>query len=103
MGSGEGGRRGSLQPLRVISFCDASPGDQVPLAEMPFRQVTVATTDAPGGAAGLAEALAALRAQRAPYQPDQVAVLGPDGGQAELRFEFAVPSPLGLLTGGVTG
>jgi hypothetical protein len=93
----------SLQPLRVVSFGDASPGDRVPLAEMPFRQVTVAITDSVGAAAGLAAAMALLRAQRSPYQPDQVTVLDPAGGQAELRIGFAVPSPLGLLTGGVPG
>jgi hypothetical protein len=91
------------QPLRVISFGDASPGDRVLLAEMPFRQVTVAAIDSGGGAAGLAAALALLHAQRAPYQPDQVTVLDAAGGQAELRIKFAVPSPLGLLTGGVPG
>ena len=89
--------------MRVISFGDASPGDRVPFTEMPFRQVTVATSDSGGGAAGLAAAVALLRAQRAPYQPDQVTVLRPAGGQAELRIEFAVPSPLGLLTDGAPG
>jgi hypothetical protein len=93
----------SWQPWRVISFGDASPGERVPLTEMPFRQVTVAITGSRDGAAGLAVALALLRAQRAPYQPDRVMVLDPAGGQAELRIEFAVPSPLGLLTGGVPG
>ena len=93
----------SQQPLRVISFGDASPGDRVPFTEMPFRQVTVATTDSGGQAAGLAAAVALLRAQRAPYQSDQVTVLHPAGGQAELRIEFAVPSLLGLLTDGVPG
>jgi len=93
----------SQQALRVISFGDASPGDQVPLAEMPFRQVTVTGTDSGGGTAGLAAALAMLHAQRAPYQPGQVTVLDRTGGPAELRIEFAVPSPLGLLTGGVPG
>ena len=93
----------SQQALRVISFGDASPGDQVPLAEMPFRQVTVTGTDSGGGAAGLAAALAMLHAQRAPYQPGQVTVLDRTGGPAELRIEFPVPSPLGLLTGGVPG
>ena len=93
----------SQQALRVISFGDASPGDQVPLAEMPFRQVTVTGTDSGGGTAGLAAALAMLHAQRAPYQPGQVTVLDRTGGPAELRIEFPVPSPLGLLTGGVPG
>jgi hypothetical protein len=93
----------SLQPLRVVSFGDPSPGGRVPLAEMPFREVTVASPDSRGGAAGLAAVLAVLRAQRAQYQPDQVTILDPTGGQAELRVEFAAPSPLGLLTGGAAG
>ena len=93
----------SLEPLRVVSFADASPGEQVPLAQMPFRQATVAVADSRGGAAGFAAALAMLRTQRPPYQPDQVTVLDPAGGQAELRIEFPAPSPLGLLTGGAPG
>jgi hypothetical protein len=93
----------TLQPLRVTSFADASPGGQVPLSEMPFRQVTVVGTDSRGGAAGLKAALALLRAQRAPYQPDQVTVLDATGGRVEIRIEFAAPSPLGLLTGGAPG
>lgn len=94
----------SQQPLRVISFADAAPGGQVPLADMPFRQVTIANADSPGGGqAGLAAALALVRAQRAPYQPDQVTVLDPAVRQAELLIEFAAPGPLGLLTGGDHG
>jgi len=44
-----------------------------------------------------------VRAQRAPYQPDQVSVLDRAGGQAELSIESAAPDPLGLLTGGARG
>jgi hypothetical protein len=46
-------------------------------------------------------ALATMRAQRAPYRLDQVALLDLAVGQAELRIEFAASSPLGLLTSGV--
>jgi hypothetical protein len=93
----------SMHPFRVISFGDASPGDRVPLADMPFRQVTIAGADFPGARADLAAALAMVRAQRAPYQPDQVSVLDPAGGQAEISIEFAAPGPLGLLAGGAHG
>jgi hypothetical protein len=93
----------SMHPLRVISFGDASPADRVPLVDMPFRQVTVAGSDSPDARADLAAALAIVRAQRAPYQPDQVTVLDPAGGQAEISIEFAAPGPLGLLAGGAHG
>jgi len=93
----------SMHPLRVIAFGDASPGAQVPLTEMPFRQVTITSAGTRDGAADLAAALAMLRAQRAPYLPAQVTLVPVPAGQAELRIEFAAPSPLGLLAGGVPG
>jgi len=86
---------------RVIAFGDASPG--VPSTEAPYRQVTITAADGRGGAAGLAAALAVLRGQHAPYQPAQVTTVQLAGGQAGLRIDFAAPSPLGLLTGTVTG
>jgi hypothetical protein len=91
----------SQHPWRVVAFGDASPG--VPFAEAPFRQVVIASADGRGGAAGLAAALALVRAQRAPYQPAQVTTVGLAGDQAGLRIDFAAPSPLGLLTGGARG
>jgi hypothetical protein len=91
----------SLQPMRVIVFGDASPGEQAPLTEMPFRQVIVTRADSRGGAAGLSAALAMASAQRAPYQPAQVTTVDLGAGHAGLLIEFATPSPLGLL-GGVT-
>jgi hypothetical protein len=93
----------SMHPLRVISFGDASPGERVPLADVPFRQVIIAGSGSPGAQTGLAAALAMVRAQRAPYQPDQASLLGLAGGQAELSVEFAAPGPLGLLAGGTHG
>lgn len=94
---------GSLQPWRVIAFADASPGERVPYADAPFRQVTVASAGSGDGAVGLAAALALVRAQLAPYRPAEVAVIDPTASQVELRIEFAAPSPLGLLTGGAPG
>ena len=91
----------SQHPWRVVAFGDASPG--VPFAEAPCRQVVIASADGRGGAAGLAAALALVRAQRAPYQPAQVTTVRLAGGQAGLRIDFAAPSPLGLLTGGARG
>jgi hypothetical protein len=50
-----------------------------------------------------------VRAQRAPYQPAQAAIVhlpggqGAPRGQLALRIDFAAPSPLGLLTGGASG
>jgi hypothetical protein len=91
----------SQHPWRVVAFGDASPG--VPFAEAPFRQVVIAGANGRDGAAGLAAALALVRAQRAPYQAAQVATVRLAGGQAGLRIDFAAPSPLGLLTGGARG
>jgi hypothetical protein len=91
----------SQRSWRVIAFGVASPG--VPLAEAPFRQVIIAGTGGPAGrdgAAGLAAALALVRAQRGLYQPAQVTTVRLADGQPGLRIDFAAPSPLGLLTGG---
>jgi hypothetical protein len=89
----------SQHPWRVIAFGDASPG--VPLTEAPYRQVTIAADG--GGTAGLAAALAFLRAQYGPYQPAQVTTVRLAGGQPGLRIDFAAPSPLGLLAGSTSG
>jgi hypothetical protein len=91
----------SQHPWRVIAFGDASPG--VPATEAPYRQVIIAAPDGQGGAAGLAAALAVLRAQHAPYQPAQVSIVRLADGQSGLRIDFAAPSPLGLLAGNVPG
>ena len=87
----------SQHPWRVVAFGAASPG--VPLAQAPFREVTITGPDA----ADLATSLAMVRAQRSPYQPAQAAVVRLPGGQTVLRIDFAAPSPLGLLTGGASG
>jgi hypothetical protein len=91
----------SQHPWRVTGFAGASPG--VPLAEAPFREVTITGPDA----ADLAASLAMVRAQRAPYQPVQAAIVRLPGGltaqgQLALRIDFAAPGPLGLLTGGAS-
>jgi hypothetical protein len=88
----------SQRSWRVIAFGDASPG--VPLAEAPFRQVIITGASGRDEAAGLAVALALLRAQRAPYQAAQITTVQLADGQTGLRIDFAAPSPLGLLTGG---
>jgi hypothetical protein len=87
----------SQHPWRVVAFGGASPG--VAVTQAPFRQVTITGPDA----GDLAASLAMVRAQRAPYQPAQAAVVRLPGGQAALRIDFAAPSPLGLLTGGASG
>jgi len=40
-----------------------------------------------------------VRAQRAPYQPAQAAIVRLPGWQAALRIDFAAPSPLGAADG----
>ncbi|MGH3189140.1 MAG: hypothetical protein ACRDOL_18090 [Streptosporangiaceae bacterium] len=90
----------SLQQLRVVAFGDASPGVQVPPADLPLREVTITSAGGRGGTAGLAPVLAMVRAQRATYQPAFASIVDSAAGQSELLIEFAAPSPLGLLTGG---
>jgi hypothetical protein len=103
----------SQHPWQVVAFGGGSPG--VPLAQAPFRQVTITGPDA----GALAASLALMRAQRGPYQPIQAAIVRLPGGpavpqsqlaqgqlaqgQLALRIDFAAPSPLGLLTGGASG
>ena len=85
---------------RVVAFGGASPG--VAVVQAPFRQVIITGPDA----ADLAASLAMVRAQNAPYQPAQAAIVrlpggpGVPRGQLALRIDVAAPSPLGLLTGG---
>jgi hypothetical protein len=86
----------SQHPWRVTGFAGASPG--VPLADAPLREVTITGPDA----ADLAASLAMVRAQRAPYQPAQAAIVHLPGGLTALRIDFAAPGPLGLLTGGAS-
>jgi hypothetical protein len=90
----------SLQRLRVLAFGDASPGVQVPPADLPLREVTITSAGGRGGAAALAPVLAMVRAQRATYQPAFASIVESAAGQSELVIEFGAPSPLGLLTGG---
>ena len=98
----------SQHPWQVVAFGGGSPG--VPLTQAPFRQVTITGPDA----GELAASLALVRAQRAPYQPAQAAIVRLPGGpaaprsqlaqgQLALRIDFAAPSPPGLLTGGASG
>jgi len=92
----------SQHPWRVVAFGGASPG--VAVAQAPFRQVTITGPDA----GDLAASLAIVRAQNAPYQPAQAAIVrlpggpGVTRGQLALRIDFAAPSPVGLLTGGAS-
>jgi hypothetical protein len=90
----------SQRSWQVVSFGDASPG--VPLADAPYRQITVAAAGSANGPAGLAAAVALLHAQQAPYQPAQVTTVQLPGGQSGLRIDFATPGPLGLLAGSVS-
>jgi hypothetical protein len=87
----------SQHPWRVAGFSADSPG--LPLTEAPFRQVVITGPEA----GDLTASLALVRAQRAPYQPAQAAIVRLPGGQLALRIDFAAPGPLGLLTGGASG
>jgi hypothetical protein len=76
----------SQYSLRVTAFDDVSPG-----AAVLFREMTVTS-------AGLAGALALVRAQTPPYLPAHATIVHAAAGQTALSIEFAAPSPLGLLT-----
>jgi hypothetical protein len=92
---------GSQHTWRVVAFGGASPG--APASEAPLRQVTIADASgraAPAQAADLAAALAMVRAQQGPYQPAHVSTVRVGGAQQGLSFDFAAPTPLGLLSGG---
>jgi len=98
----------SQHPWQVVAFGGGSPG--VALEQAPFRQIIITGPDA----GALAASLALVRAQRAPYQPAQAAIVRLPAGQAApgsqlaqgqltLRIDFAAPSLPGLLTGGASG
>jgi hypothetical protein len=74
----------SRYSFRVTALGDAAPG-----AAMLFREVVIAGLghDRPG-------ALAMVRAQDPPYVPAHAVAVGQTG----LNIEFALPSPLGLLS-----
>jgi hypothetical protein len=74
----------SRYSFRVAAFGDAAPG-----APVLFREVVITGIghDGPG-------ALAMVRAQNPPYLPAHAVAAGPAG----LSIEFAMPSPLGLLS-----
>ena len=72
----------SQHPWQVVAFGGASPG--VPLAQAPFRQVTITGPDA----GALAASLALVRAQRTPYQPVQAAIVRLPGGQSAPRSQL---------------
>jgi hypothetical protein len=74
----------SQYTFEVGPFGDTAPGGPVL-----FRSATIT-----GVGGGRSAALAMVRAQSPPYAPTRAAAAGPDG----LSIEFAVPSPLGVLS-----
>jgi hypothetical protein len=74
----------SRYSFRVTALGDAAPG-----APVLFREVVIT-----GIGRGQSGALAMVRAQNPPYVPAHAVAVG----QAGLSIEFALPSPLGLLS-----
>ena len=74
----------SRYSFQVTALSDAAPG-----ALVLFREVVIA-----GIGPGRSGALAMVRAQEPPYVPAHAVPVGPTG----LNIEFALPSPLGLLS-----
>jgi hypothetical protein len=80
-------------PVYVRQFGDAGPGAT---AGTPMRSMTISAAPLPQDAGYLADVLAFLRAQRAPFLAT-VTVSG-TGAAAVLQIVFSAPSPLGLLS-----
>jgi hypothetical protein len=83
----------AMRRLRIIGFGDSGPGAS---PRAPFRSVEVAVAAAVRAGA-LRPMRAFLRAQRAPWLAADIAQGRLANGRPVLRFEFAAPSPLGLL------
>jgi hypothetical protein len=81
------------EPVYVRQFGDAGPGAT---AGTPMRSMTISAAPLPSDSGYLAEVLAFLRAQRAPFLAT-VTVSG-TGAAAVLQIAFTAPSPLGLLS-----
>jgi hypothetical protein len=80
-------------PVYVRQFGDAGPGAT---AGTPLRSMTIGAAPLPHDAGYLAEVLAFLRAQRAPFLA--TATVSGTGAAAVLQIVFTAPSPLGLLS-----
>jgi hypothetical protein len=87
----------SQYAFRVAAFGDTSPGVHVL-----FRDVIITPEGTRAAAAELAAVIALVNEQHPPYLPAEATIIHAPAGQAELRIEFASPSPLGLLTAVLT-
>jgi hypothetical protein len=79
------------QPVRVLAFNDLSPGAG---PAVPLRGIEIAPLgDGAQARARLQAMISFLDAQRSPFLPLRVSL----DGTSSLSFEYAAPSPLGLL------
>lgn len=85
-----------MHPLRIVSFAGPGPGAS---GGVPLPVVVLTEAGRSTSAAYLRAMLAFLRAQRAPFLAATERTERLSDGQEALRVEFAVPGPLGLLTG----
>ncbi len=81
----------ALWPVQITEFGSAVHGAT---PGMPLRNVTVTAIDRTGP---VEQMLAFLRNQRAPFEAASANVIRSANSRPMLRFEFAAPSPLGLL------
>jgi hypothetical protein len=82
-------------PVSIVAFGDSGPGAD---PGVPLRLAELASP--PRAKSGyLQSTLALLRAQQAPYLASSLTMARLADGQEIVRFEFAAPSPLGLLSG----
>jgi hypothetical protein len=86
----------ALNPVRLVSFGDASPGTG---ASVPLRSVVLygVAHGANAGTAPLDSLRTLLMAQDPPYRPAGAAIVPLGAGQHALRVWYSAPEPLGLL------
>jgi hypothetical protein len=84
-------------PVNVMAFGDSAPGAS---AGVPLRGVEISAAGSPASrSAALQRIRSMVLAQHGVFLPAHVSLVRLAGGQAALRIEFGVPSPLGLLLG----
>jgi hypothetical protein len=84
-------------PVNVVAFGDSAPGAS---AGVPLREVEISAAGSPASrSTELQRVRSMVVAQHGVFLPAHVSLVRLAGGQAALRIEFGVPSPLGLLLG----
>jgi len=84
-------------PVNVAAFGDSAPGAS---AGVPLREMEISAAGSPASrSTELQRVRSMVVAQHGVFLPAHVSLVRLAGGQAALRIQFGVPSPLGLLLG----